>query len=493
MRLFRWVFALLLVSFAGISPAAAPRPVDGVTVTVTRGENGEWIADYEFDQQSQVWFFPRSGIDREGRPWRLQVWTVETPGVRMVRAGHYDVLASSDGPLKRVRIRMKLYTDQPQADYAPVLRFSDGALAFFSDQFFLVPVRSVAAARSLPIDLNGVNTADTPVTLVLSDPNRRLLLRGKTLTGRATFALDQGNTYLYTGNAPVIETPAFAGVLDDGLPEWVKTELRDFTPRLMQLYREKLGVPAIGRPMALVAWGGTSMEGVSLGGGVVDGMVVMNIRGTGVSTRSPETSSWLRFFLGHEAAHFWMGQTLHYERVSEGWITEGAADFLAIRAVQQLVPDYDPRGDLRDAMHDCLMMIGPMEALSKSEERGEPRANYGCGALLALAAEGAIKRRDPKADSFVFVRGLIDSNRGDSMINTREWLERFKLATGDAALTAEVRAFILSGVPDPKGFWKRLFAATGVDLPVELKSIKEMMKTGQIAALPARGTGRSAR
>lgn len=478
MRVLRWVIALLLVTFAGIAPAAAPAPPKGVTVTVTRGEGDEWFADYQFDQASQVWFFPRSGVDEKGQPWRLQNWTVETPGVRMVRAGHYDVLAATTGPITRVRIRMKLYTEQPDADYAPVLKFSDGAVAFFSDQFFVTPIASVAAARGLSIDLNGITANGIPVTLVLSDPNKRMLLRGKPLTGRVTFALDTGNTYIYSGDAPVIDTPSFSGVLDSGLPVWVKDELRDFTPRLMALYREKLGVPAIGKPQALVAWGGTRIEGISMGGGVVDGMVVMQIRGVRALEKSPEVLQWMRWFIGHESAHFWMGQTLHYERVSEGWITEGAADFLATRALQQLVPEYDPRKDLRDAMHDCLRMIGPMEALSKSEERGEPKAHYGCGALLLLAAEAATKRSNPKADAFTFVRGMIESNRNDTVINGREWLERFKLATGDAALTAEVRAFLTTGVPDPRAFWRRLFAATGVDLPVELKPIKEMMKTG---------------
>ncbi|MCW3848776.1 hypothetical protein OF829_16180 [Sphingomonas sp. LB-2] len=474
----RWVIALLLVTFAGALPAASPPAPKGVTVTVTRGEGDEWIADYQFDQASPVWFFPRSGIDEKGQPWRLQVWTVETPGVRLVRAGHYDLL-TADTPLKRVRIRMKLYTDQPEAEYAPVLRFSDGALAFFSDQFYVVPTKSIAAARALPVDLNGVGTDGTPVTLVLSDPGHRLLLRGKPITtGHVSFALDTGNTYLYTGNAPVIDTPAFAGVLDTGLPDWVKAELRDFTPRLMALYRDKLGIPAIGKPMALIAWGGDKPEGISLGGGVVDGMVVMQIRGARALTRSPETTSWMRWFIGHESAHFWMGQTLHYERISEGWITEGAADFLATRALQRLVPEYDPKTDLRDAMHDCLRFVGPMEALSRSEDRGEPRANYGCGAMLLLAAEAATRKHDPKADSFTFLRGLIDANRIDTYVNTREWLERFKLATGDAALTAEVRAFITTGVPDPKAFWRHLFAVTGVDQPVEMKSIKEMMQAG---------------
>jgi hypothetical protein len=475
---FVWVVALVLAALAAIPPATGLRPPPGVTVTIMRGEGDEWIADYRFDEPSRTWFFPRSGIGEDGTPWRPRVWSVDTPGVKMVRAGHYDVLTSAGGPMKRVRIRMSLDAEQPQGDYAPVLRFSDGAVAFFSGQFMLLPVGSVAAAGSLPIDLSRAGLNWTPVTLIVNDPGRRLMMRGAVTKNRVSFRVDEANTYIYTGDTQVIETPAFAGVIDPGLPPWVRREVSDFTPRLMKLYRDRLGPPAIGRPMALIAWGGDLAEVETLGGGVVDGMVVMQIGGARVREDLPLTRSWLRWFLGHESAHFWMGQTLRNERITQGWITEGTADFLATRALQQLAPEYDPRPVLGDAMDECLTLVGPREALARSRERGEPRANYSCGALLLLAVDSALKRRDPKADGFTFVRRLIDTNRDDGTIDTGEWIEQFRIATGNKALASEVRAFILIGVPDPEAFWRRLFAATGVTLPVERKPDKNISKTG---------------
>lgn len=469
MAVLRWMIALLLAAFASIPPAAAPPapPATGVTVTVTRGQGGEWIADYKFDQPSQVWFFPRSGVDAEGQPWRLQVWTVETPRVRLVRAGYYDALASADGPLTRVRIRMKLYTGQPEGKYAPVLRFSDGAVAFYTDQFAIVPSRSVASVRALSVDLNGTFVQPAPVTLVVSAPKQRMLLRGKVSTGRVTIPLGPAGTYIYTGGkSPILNTPAFTGVLDPGLPDWVQAELRTFTPRLMQLYREKLGVPVVGKPMALFAFDRNPPGSAQVGGGVIDGMVVMQIARAEPLENSEDVVNGIRAFIGHEAAHFWVGQTLRIQRPSEGWIMEGAADFLGIRAVEALVPGYDPYWDFHTAMADCLKVVGPMQALSKSEERGAQRAHYSCGSLLLLAADFATRKNNPNADGFTFIRQMMDANRTDSVVNTREWLERFRLATGDTALTAEVRTYITTGVPNPEAFWRRLLKATGAPFPM---------------------------
>ena len=49
------------------------------------------------------------------------------------------------------------------------------------------------------------------------------------------------------------------------------------------------------------------------------------------------------WFIAHEAAHFWLGQTVAYEYARDAWITEGGAELLALRAVADTDPDYDPR------------------------------------------------------------------------------------------------------------------------------------------------------
>jgi hypothetical protein len=446
----RWLLGLLLlVAF----PAAAK---DGVRVTVTRDAAGSWTIDYDFLSRAPVWFFPRSAGDLDGRPWRAQSWTVETPGVRLERAGHFDVLTGNGAPLRHVRLRMAPFAQPLTADYTPALAFSDGGFALYSDHFLPGPMPSLAAVAALPIDLNDAGLAEMRGTLILADAGHRLLLGGKVSTGTARFALGREGTYLYSGDAPVIDTEAFAGVIDPGLPAWVRTELDTFTPRLMRLYADRLGKPAGGKPMALVAWQGSERSGWSLGGSVLDGMVVMQISGKRVLEPSPDVLMRMRWFIGHESAHFWLGQTVNYSRRSEAWIMEGGADLLAIRAFQQLVPDYDPHAQLQDELDDCLKRNGAGKPLATAEERGEMRANYACGAMLYRAAESAAK-----GDVFAFVRQLIDTNRKDGIVTTADWLAAFQAAAGEGQAGA-VRAFVEKGVADPRAFWTQLFAATGV-------------------------------
>jgi len=458
MTLLRWILLALALGLA--SPAVAKR---GVTVTLSRAGGGDWLIDYAFAWRSPVWFFPRSNLDLDSKPWRQQSWTVETPGVTLERAGRYDVLHAAGGAaLTRVRIRMKPFAQPLIADYTPALAFSDGGLAFYSDHFVVSPLASLAVARKLPADLVHQYVEQVPVTWTVRDPGHRLLLLGKTTQGLASVRLRDSDAYLYSGSAPVTATPAFAGVIDAGLPAWIRSELDDLTPRIMALYAERLGKPKGGRPMALIAWQGAEKPGWSSGGSVLSGMVVMQISGQRALTRDPAVLSHMRWFIGHESAHFWMGQTVNYQSASESWIMEGSADLLAVRAIDRLTPGYDSRGALQGEVDDCLKLNGSREPLGTAGERGEHHANYSCGALLGLAAEAAVQKRGAGADFFTFVRGLIDANRKDGVVTTEDWLARFRAVTGDAALTAEVRGFVAKGVRDPRAFWTRVFTATGV-------------------------------
>jgi hypothetical protein len=270
----------------------------------------------------------------------------------------------------------------------------------------------------------------------------------------------------------VIETASFAGVIDAGLPAWVRTELDQFTPQIMALYNQRLGPPSGGRPMALVAWQGAEKPGWSLGGSVLDHMVVMQISGQRVLERAPDVLAQMRWFIGHESAHFWMGQTVRYARENEGWIMEGSADLLAIRGLRTLAPDFDDRAYLQREMDECLKLEGPGKPLAGAGERGENRAYYSCGALLALAAEGAARKADPAADVFTFIRALIDANRADGKVSADDWLAQFRKAGGDAAVADDIRILLDKGVADPRAFWMRLFTATGVAFSAEGEGIR---------------------
>lgn len=433
----------------------------GATALLERGADGGWLLEYRFTRAAPAWFFVRSALDFDGKPWRARSFTVETPGVRLERQGRYDVLTGDGAPLTTVRLRVKPYSESIAADYTPALAFSDGSIAFYSEHHLVAPLSSAEAAAKLPADLNEVHFDTVPVRFTLRDPGRTLLFGGKNLHGEASLMLNGDDAYLYSGAVRPVETPSFAGIIDPGLPEWVNAELHAFTPRLFAYYTQRLGKPRGDRPAALVAWGGTALKGYSVGGSVLKGMVVMNMRGAQVADPNPAVRTRMRSFIGHEAAHFWMGQTVRYGERSEAWITEGAADLMAFRAFRHLDPDYDDRADVQRSIDDCLKINGS-QPLAGAAERGAHRANYACGAVLALAAEGATRKREPGADIFTWLARLIDANRADRTVTQADWLEAFSVVQGDAAVTASVRAFLDQGAADPAAFLYRLLTASGV-------------------------------
>lgn len=428
---------------------------------LTRQRDGSWLLEYRFTRAAPVWFFVRSAPTRQGQSWRLASWRVETPGVRLERHGAYDTLVAADGAIDRVRIRIKPFAQSLRADYAPFLLFSDGGAAVFDGHYEIYPLPSTAAALALPDDLNGVPLASRG-TIDIAAGGARILYRGVAHRGRVHRDLGGESGYAYVGDARVIDTPAFAGIIDPGLPPWIRAELDSFTPKLFALYRDRLGPSASARPMALVSWGGDARAGTSLGGSVLKGMVVLQIEGAQTVVATPAVLQRMRWFLGHESGHFWMGQTVGYARRSEAWIDEGSADVMAVRALERLTPGYDARREFQHEVDDCIRENGPGMALSRASARGSTRANYACGAVLLLAAESALRKRDSGADAFTWLRGLIDANRADRKVSQADWLAAFDAATGDAALGARVRSYLDSGVADPEAFIADLFAATGV-------------------------------
>jgi hypothetical protein len=465
----RLILAALVCLFGAC--AAAGRTPQDARITLAHGSAG-WVADYDLGRDAPVWFFLRSHDDLKGQPWRPRSFVVETPGVTLARVGRFDMLARTDGaPIRHVRFRIIPFAHPVDADYAPALAFSDGGIAFYTDDFRIVPLKSADAVKALPYDLGEQNLPDVAETLTIRNPDHSILLHGKVHAGRAALPLtDTDDTYAYTGPARPIDGPDFAGLIDPGLPPWIRAELDGLLPRLMRLYAERLGPPSGAKPTALVAWQGAAAEGLSLKGDVVPGMVTMAISGKQMLAPKPQVLDYVRWFFGHEASHFWVGQTVHYARAGEAWITEGGADFLAVRALQQLVPGYDPRPKLQQEMVDCLKLNGPNLPLATAEERGDDQAKYACGALLALAAEAATKRGDAHADAFTFPRRLIDANRPDREVTEKDWLDQFAKAAGSAT-REKVRRFVDSGAADPRSFWIDLFAATGVPYRAEAGSI----------------------
>ncbi|MEJ0086030.1 MAG: hypothetical protein WDO72_10125 [Pseudomonadota bacterium] len=458
---------LALLGTAAAQAAIADKPgIPQVRVEVSR-RGDEWSAEFQFDRRVAAWVLPRS--DRTalaGTPWREGSWTVETRGVKLARHGAYDVFEADRGELPlRVRIGFTPVAERLQADYPPALRFTDGSVALFVAQFDLFPMDSLAKVRALPNDLNNQMVPAAQLRYVFVDSAGPVLLEGRRAAVASTIDKD---TYVLFGATRPIETPYMVAVLDPELPAWIKDSISTAVPSLLSRYTQELGKLPDGKPTIMVSWAGPTPYLVSRAGSALHGLIVMTYEGTGMLNETPEQRAQGLWFVAHEAAHFWLGQTVSYQYARDAWITEGGADLLAIRAVAEADPTYDPRMELNRAIEDCISLTR-RKGVASARERNEHRAYYACGAVFGLVAEAGSGR-----SFYKFVRALLDANRADGIVSRAEWLAALDAATRKPDLSRDIAHLLDRGAPEPEDFIADLLGRAGVDFTLDTAGVPKL-------------------
>jgi hypothetical protein len=322
----------------------------------------------------------------------------------------------------------------------------------FTGHFSVFPRNSVAEVERLPIDLNGLGIEAT-TEMAFLDRGRPVLYQGRRI------ALATGvkpDSFVLFGPAKPFANEAIRAIIDPGLSSWIRNSLANAAPQILASYARRLGPAPGGRPTFIVSWAGPTPGLTSMGGSVLPSLVVMRFEGAGVLSESPALRNQARWFIAHEAAHFWLGQAVSYEFSRDAWITEGGADLLAVRTVAALDPSYDARKALQSSVDECIKLTKD-KGVASAEQRNEHRAYHACGAVFGLVAESATKR-----SVFDFTRGLIDANRGDGILSRSEWLAELDRLSSQPELSADIGRLIDVGASDPKVAIASLFTRAGV-------------------------------
>lgn len=449
-----WLAGLLLAFAAAPAPAQPPPSAPALNVFVERAGD-VWTADLGLPRPARAWVFARSPLTEHGsRPWRQGHWTVETPGLRIERRGFYDVLVAANGrPVPaRVRIRFTPTPDRMAGDYDPSLIFSDGAVALYSRQFDAFPLDDPAAAARLQ---PGGALPWSTARVAWRDRAGPVLANGRRLATALVTSEGEGSYILFGGRAPATNRD-LALVIDPNLPAWLRTSIAAATPGILARYTQALGPWPGGRPTIMVSWAGPTPGLSSMGGGALLGLIVMRFEGEGVLAESAASRQSNLWFIAHEAAHFWLGQTITVESAQDGWITEGGADLLAFRSVAAADPGYDPRAELQLAVNDCVR-LSTGHGIARANERNEHRAYYACGTVFALVAEAASRR-----PFTAFVRTLIETHRPGREMNRADWLNLLTRVSRDPSLARDIVRLVDQGAADPKPVIASLFTRAGV-------------------------------
>ncbi|WP_292051003.1 MULTISPECIES: hypothetical protein [unclassified Brevundimonas] len=416
---------------------------------------------YEMDRDAEVWAFYDSALMSEVRqPWRPTQWRVLTPGVRLVRAGAYDALVNeAGGPVPRaIDIEITPKGVDLEAEY-PTLVFSNGAVALPTRQASVFPVDSLEELAALSSDLNAVELDVGPTKVTWRDQSGPVLYQGER---RPMLITQFERSYVLLGDADVTRDDGLTAVIDPALPKWMADTLSEAAPATGRGYRQRLGPASAGaeKPVLMAAWNGPAERMSSMGGSVLPGLIVMNFEGRGIVEPDDEVRERALWFIAHEAAHFWLGQTVRYEYAREAWITEGGADLLAVRALKARDPAYDAKAELQREVDDCIRLA--RQPVNTAGDRGEHRAYYACGAVFALAAEAAQKRRTG-GDYVDFVRETLRRNR-DGVVDEIDWFTQFIDAGGSPEVADRMRLLLTEGAADPAPVVAAILADVGVTL-----------------------------
>ena len=313
---------------------------------------------------------------------------------------------------------------------------------------------SVSAVRALPSDLNNQRLPAAQLLYTFHDSSGPVLLGGQRIRDAQTH---DSQTYVVFGALRPIETPDMVALVDPQLPTWIRDLIERAVPSLFSRYTQELGRLTDLKPTLLVNWAGPTPGIVARAGSALHGLIAMTYEGSGMLQETRAQRDQGLWFIAHEAAHFWLGQTVSYEYARDSWITEGGADLLAVRAVAETDPDYDPAPLLNQAIEDCIRLA--RRGVESARNRGEHRAYYACGAVFGLVAEAGSGR-----SFYRFVRRLIEANRADGVVSRGDWLNLLDDATRKPELRRAIEQLLDRGVADPGEFITELMERAGVAL-----------------------------
>lgn len=465
MRSFLPLAAGLMAAFVGLSACTASGAGQAYSGAGASGPRADVVRQgqtitvrYQLDRDAPVWVFSASALmSGSRRPWRPEQWTVLTPGVVLDRVGHFDVLRAENGGTvpRTVDIQFRPRSVDLEADY-PTLVFSNGAVAVPTRQMTLFPAEGLGAVAELPADLSGVAVPVPPTQVRWRNEDGTVVYGGQR---RPLLTTQFENTYVLLGDARITRDDALTAVIDPALPSWLAQTLADAAPAMGQWYMRRLGPVRAGgqQPVLMAAWNRPDASASSMSGSVLPGLIVTSFEGRGIGVPDEEIRQRALWFVAHESAHFWLGQTVRYAHLGDSWITEGGADLMAVRALQAAQPGYDANAELQREVDDCVARASSPVAMAA--ERGDHRAFYACGAVFSLAAEAALNRY--AGGDFIDFVGLILRRSSDGTINADGWMALYGDVGGSPRIAQAMRRVIDSGSADPAGDIALILSQTG--------------------------------
>ena len=353
-------------------------------------------------------------------------------------------------PGTKASFELEPYTATLLKAYEPFISFSDGAWGVLEGQFRAAPVDDLMSI--LMHDGNGetwpIESFDYVLT-VISD--RDVFHEGENVKQPLELKTEGDGIYLYVGNGAPVTGENFAGFIDVGLPDWIKSQLdSDLAIIFGQLSDEwKLDLPQ--RAEIIFAFGGAEEPGLSQTGGAIKNQLSLNVAGDALLEPDASITDFFRWFLTHEAAHLYqIAAGMKDQPREHGWLHEGVANTMAHRIGGRIASNEEAfLGEVYGAaFSDCAAYLAEGDALVEAVNKGRYDAYYACGDFIALITEAELK----EGDIFDFWRTFLirAKTEYDGAISAELYFDHARFNGVSEKTIEEMKALIFRPVARPK-------------------------------------------
>ncbi len=458
------VLWLILLFFVSVVSAAQGDSV--IKVKVQKNESGAWQINYQLPYAvHQVYFYRLGSLPRD--KWRLKGSHLKWSKGK----DNQDIIESVDGTLfDQLSVGFDSDFRTTPKDYELNFAFSDGGLLLYTGHLLLATEADKKMAHEFTF---------------MPQKNSHIIIDGQ--MSQHEYRWNDKNwqgTYVYFGALKPIQSDGMMGVIDGGLPDWVKQKLTSSLPKLFEFYTQKTGLALDFTPVIYFSFSSSESPGTQYSGGTLPGLIQLNLTGDDWNQESPENLQGLLHFLAHEAAHLWNSQLIKSDEERESsWIHEGGADAFAVRSLVYLgVWDEEDAAKAHEQyLNGCLDLLNGHQVTHFAGHHNFS-VYYQCGATIAWLTELAVQQKNDQLDLFDFWRDLMSRvKQSDLVLTPSQYIKSLLLLTDNQSNVANLITLLSEPQERPNAFMQQAFSAVGLTVKGQKKHPMQAKKAAELA------------
>lgn len=288
------------------------------------------------------------------------------------------------------------YVSLPK-EYAPFSPFSDGGMLLYSGLFFAC------------IEVCGSDVNKWKIKVVVPK-SEHVIVDGKVHDESVSWLDSDSGRKIYIGKGVPISDKHFISVIDEQLPERLKTHLNSQLPKLIGFFSHKLGKLA-SRPSLFASYSESDDGAYGRQGGTLPGQVFMHWYGAKAIEQIDNQSTY--WFFAHEVAHIYQREAGRIEEPKDAWIHEGSAEIFAGLASEKGFL----KKKLDSASRECIDTLKRSSSYFQASSLN-PNLHYSCGLVIMNHIDEDIRNNSKDMDIFtlwgLFNQKVLDGSKASA-------------------------------------------------------------------------------